>query len=358
MTTSYKDKDKAEKFDLLNPEAYLNAPAPILPRERPAPKSDGLRGDGKDITSSAKPADDFEKKRAEAKQEEERDQNIRLLFWLEFLAKNTADEEGVSNGSSITSLLALADAVGLDTTPVKQFIEKVSGKSYAEFKAMGDGVSLSFAGYTTSGLDGDIKSFGLSNNGSLRDQINENIVKMFHIMDPLKYQIGSRTGRNGSIDCSGFVGQLARSVDTALNGRLTKLSSTLNGTSESIYVNAAKSVGGTGRIGKHDLERMETAGLLQPGMIISTDKGATRSGFDANRKYGIDHIVMTAEKNGRLVIMESRSGAGVTMTDFNDWIKTKGNTTFFVTDMVKLAQNTSPAIQNAKNHHAPAPTLS
>ena len=37
-----------------------------------------------------------------------------------------------------------------------------------------------------------------------------------------------------------------------------------------------------------------------PGGIIATDKGPTRSGFDVNREYGIDHILRVVEKDGKL----------------------------------------------------------
>ncbi len=285
----------------------------------------------------------------EAKGKQNTDDSSNMLFWAHLFRQHAADENGVAQGSGIADIIKLAEAVGFDTTPAKQFIEKVTGKTYAEFEKSSGGYS-----FDLSGID-NISGFTHSSNGSLRDRINETVLQKFARMDHLAYGMGSRTGSNGRIDCSGFISQLAKAVDMDLNGKTTKLFSTLNSTSEGQYENASRIVGGTKRINKSDLMQMEDKGLLQAGMVISTDKGATRSGFDANRKYGIDHVVMTAERNGQLVIVESRSGAGVTMTDFDDWIKTKGNTTFFVTDMVKLAQVTSPNIQMAS--HSPAPSI-
>lgn len=272
-----------------------------------------------------------------------------MLFWAEMFKQHATDESGISKGNVIADIIKLGDALGFDTSAGKQFIAQATGKPYSEFAKNSSSYNFDL------GRMDDVSNFSHSNNGSLRDRVNETVLQKFARMDHLSYGMGSRTGSNGRIDCSGFISQLANAVDRDLNGRSTKLSSTLNSTSEGQYINAKRMIGGTDRIDKSTLMNMEANGTLQAGMVISTDKGATRSGFDANRKYGIDHVVMTAERNGQLVIVESRSGAGVTMTDFDDWIKSKGNTTFFVTDMVKLAQATSPNIQMASQ--GPSPNL-
>ena len=79
-------------------------------------------------------------------------------------------------------------------------------------------------------------------------------------------------------------------------------------TSEGIFkscMNVAGSHEEYRNMARHSLPEREQMLLdivkkVGPGGIIATDKGPTRSGFDVNREYGIDHILRVVEKDGKL----------------------------------------------------------
>ena len=58
-----------------------------------------------------------------------------------------------------------------------------------------------------------------------------------------------------------------------------------------------------------------------PGGIIATDKGPTRSGFDAGREYGIDHILRVVEKDGKLYMSHTTMAApkGTLFESVEEW---------------------------------------
>ena len=77
------------------------------------------------------------------------------------------------------------------------------------------------------------------------------------------------------------------------------------------------------RYGQSEREQMllNIINKVGPGGIIATDKGPTRSGFDAGREYGIDHILRVVEKDGKLYMSHTTMAApkGTLFEPVEEW---------------------------------------
>ena len=113
------------------------------------------------------------------------------------------------------------------------------------------------------------------------------------------------------------------------------------GTSEGIVVGAAKYTVPGGEPLRNDQLQ---PGMVGPGMVIGLDTG--RHGKrDAGRKYGMDHIVWTYQREDG-TIMVSESGGGVKAvhdTPYAEWYQNNSHNKLFGASLVPLLQGNQPA---------------
>ncbi len=104
-------------------------------------------------------------------------------------------------------------------------------------------------------------------------------------------------------------------------------------TSEGIYDYFTQKTGVSKRPLTHLNHKDFAPGTLT---IIAIDHGKTRTGFDANRKLGIDHIVLTDGKN----VYQSSSGAGVHTMPLTAWLDHTNSKTakYFLANPLALAK--------------------
>lgn len=155
-------------------------------------------------------------------------------------------------------------------------------------------------------------------------EFTEHLKRTFEKYDSYTYGLGHK-GANGKIDCSGFIEKCLTEYNpfepnSAEAREWAKLGART--TSEGYFTRLAAVAGKSSDLSDKSLqERLQALKGLSSGSIISIDTGPTR--FDAGRKFGIDHIV-TVEQDpvtGKTYILESRSGAGVTRTEAEEWLK-------------------------------------
>lgn len=155
-------------------------------------------------------------------------------------------------------------------------------------------------------------------------EFTEHLKQTFEKYDSYTYGLGHK-GANGKIDCSGFIEKCLTEYNpfdpnSAEAREWAKLGART--TSEGYFTRLAAVAGKSSDLSDKSLqERLEALKGLSSGSIISIDTGPTR--FDAGRQFGIDHIV-TVEQDpvtGKTYILESRSGAGVTRTEAEEWLK-------------------------------------
>lgn len=158
----------------------------------------------------------------------------------------------------------------------------------------------------------------------------------------VRYQFGSKNSASGGIDCSGWVTENTRNMMEAVNAESGK----------PIYGKEAKAVlrqgANGGAAGLIQTVSQATGELLsndalapdkvREGMMIGMDTG--NKGWDRGRFGGIDHIVQTYRdaETGRMMVSESSSRKGVTVTDYEEWYKKwNGRAKLYGTDVTKLA---------------------
>jgi hypothetical protein len=134
-----------------------------------------------------------------------------------------------------------------------------------------------------------------------------------------RYRMGAK-GEGGFIDCSGFIQMAVRNVTQELvdnnvisAGTATRIRGIFNNNSEGQITAMA-------RYGTMLNEDQLRANGLCEGMVLAIDTGQHR--HDAGRALGIDHIAYCFRgEDGRLMIAESRSGAGTTVSEAQGWFE-------------------------------------
>lgn len=77
---------------------------------------------------------------------------------------------------------------------------------------------------------------------------------------------------------------------------------------------------------------------FQGGELLFTDNG--ERGWDANRRFGIDHAMMTFkdQEDGKVYVLQSTGSKGVHRVPIEEWFAKNQNTEMYVADMVDIAQ--------------------
>ncbi len=114
------------------------------------------------------------------------------------------------------------------------------------------------------------------------------------------YNLNWRTDKKPGIDCSGFVCEVAKAAGYKVSGN-----------SENILL-SANNVFNTNTL-------QEKVSLLQEGDVIAIDSG--EKSFDKGRKYGVDHIGIIVQNNGKLFLAESTLGKGSILTPIEEGLK-------------------------------------
>ncbi|WP_034608273.1 hypothetical protein, partial [Megalodesulfovibrio gigas] len=157
-------------------------------------------------------------------------------------------------------------------------------------------------------------------------QVGESLVTKARqaIADGVQYKFKARDMATGKIDCSGFVEQINREtiagIEKESKGALPAgLAQALSGSSEGIIDKVSKL---TGELVEVQANRLDLS-KMREGMLVGLDTGPTKSGFDAGRQRGIDHIVQfVKDADGALkVIQSSVSGGGVSEMDAAEWVR-------------------------------------
>lgn len=208
------------------------------------------------------------------------------------------------------------------------------------------GPQLSSQIQTTPSLQtGPLDQGVLQSREQLRGSLNQRIESLTNSMKGVGYGLGARGGNR--IDCSGFV---AKAVSAAVAG-----------TREGVYVTDGKgtvvkasldtrlagefnttSEGQLNALLRRDLRIITQDNLRQEmrgGMVIAMDTG--HKGFDAGRRFGIDHVVITYEdKNGKLWVAQSSSKeGGVNKVPAEQWLAKweKSGAKLYAADLTEAA---------------------
>ena len=158
----------------------------------------------------------------------------------------------------------------------------------------------------------------------------------------VRYQFGSKNSASGGIDCSGWVTENTRNMMEAVNAESGKpiygkeaqavLRKGANGGAAGLIQTVSQA---TGELLSNDALAPDK---VREGMMIGMDTG--NKGWDSGRFGGIDHIVQTYRdaETGRMMVSESSSRKGVTVTDYEEWYKKwNGRANLYGTDVTKLA---------------------
>lgn len=158
----------------------------------------------------------------------------------------------------------------------------------------------------------------------------------------VKYKFKEKNSASGAIDCSGWVTENTRNMMEAVNAESGKpiygkeakagLRKGANGGAAGLIQTVSQA---TGELLSNDALAPDK---VREGMMIGMDTGDR--GWDTGRFGGIDHIVQTYRdaETGRMIVSESRSGKGVTVTDYEEWYKKwNGRANLYGTDITKLA---------------------
>ena len=158
----------------------------------------------------------------------------------------------------------------------------------------------------------------------------------------VRYSFGSKNSGSGGIDCSGWVTENTRNMMEAVNAESGKpiygkeaqavLRKGANGGAAGLIQTVSEA---TGELLSNDALAPDR---VREGMMIGMDTGD--KGWDQGRFGGIDHIVQTYRdaETGRMMVSESSSRKGVTVTDYEEWYKKwNGHANLYGTDITKLA---------------------
>lgn len=158
----------------------------------------------------------------------------------------------------------------------------------------------------------------------------------------VRYSFGSKNSASGGIDCSGWVTENTRNMMEAVNAESGKpiygkeaqavLRQGANGGAAGLIQTVSQA---TGELLSNDALAPDK---VREGMMIGMDTG--NKGWDRGRFGGIDHIVQTYRdaETGRMMVSESSSRKGVTVTDYEEWYKNwNGRAKLYGTDVTKLA---------------------
>lgn len=194
----------------------------------------------------------------------------------------------------------------------------------------------------------------------------------------VRYELGAKNSRNGTIDCSGWVYEQTSNLMNGINQAAGK----------EVFSSAAK------KALKQGADNQGAAGIVQSvanytgklyqgeeldpsriggGMVIGIDTG--KHSWDGGRFQGIDHIAQTYRdpKTGQLMVSESSSSKGVHSQTYESWynyyVKKKGARIFGgnvaamanpgtlpQTDGQAVAANTAP-VESAPVVAEPVPAM-
>ena len=132
----------------------------------------------------------------------------------------------------------------------------------------------------------------------------------------VRYGFGHKNSYRGSIDCSGWVSEMNRTIFASISdeGAKQRMNKVLSGTSAAGIIQQAVQVTG------QELHNADLApDRIREGTMIGIDHGD--KGWDRGRYRGIDHIVQTYRdpRTGEMMVSESTSGKGVTTSRYADW---------------------------------------
>lgn len=202
----------------------------------------------------------------------------------------------------------------------------------------------------SSGGEGVVGSAG--GNGTItKDVANVNDLLIKGTQDAVdkgvKYHMGGKNSSEGSIDCSGWVMELNKSIATQMNDPNAikpALDAMKTGAGQQGAAGIIQSVGSlTGKeLSGSDVNEKN----LKEGMVIGIDHSAKENG----RYKGIDHIVQVVrnEKTGELEISESSSGKGVHKTDATSWLKRNASKEKYAVDPYASIREEKPELVASK----------
>lgn len=184
----------------------------------------------------------------------------------------------------------------------------------------------------------------LAQRENIRAVTSASLANIYRQYDGVKYEFGGKevnTPEDG-IDCSGLAYRGLESVMKNLGVTQRDYGSFYN-SSEGQLVAAIKK--GVPIRTKEDL----TASSFKGGELILTDNGQTS--FDKNRKFSVDHALVTFKKGDQVFVLQSTGDKGVHTMPIEDWMRTNHAKEIYVADMVDIvqtAQSFEPAMM-AKN---------
>jgi cell wall-associated NlpC family hydrolase len=181
---------------------------------------------------------------------------------------------------------------------------------------------------------------------SVRNSISKSVQETFHALDHRGYKLGAKTGNN--IDCSGFVAVAVRNAmqdcqNTGFEdkgGNVTTVSTDARLTKDFVNHSEAQLQAMINR-GVH-IYREDDLQTIQPGYIFALDTGNKK--FDAGRKIGIDHIVISFQgDDGNIYIAQSSSGKGVNRELASTWLarQHRNGTKLYAADLVEVTKISS-----------------
>lgn len=141
----------------------------------------------------------------------------------------------------------------------------------------------------------------------------------------VRYQLGAKHSVQGSIDCSGWVGELTRAAFAATNAAAAPEVVFERADIAALDTHSDGIVSGVERRTGAILTGAQLAPeTLRPGMLIGCDFGNHRWELGSPRRvYGIDHIVQVIRDpvgGGLWISQSSSSGGGVNRIPLADWL--------------------------------------
>ena len=242
-------------------------------------------------------------------------EDMKQPVFLNFLNQNLMTKDGILTVNQHELRYLSQQKFGSNANEFLDFVNRLGNKD--ELKAF----SIQVEGQNASAKKDMDNSKPYTPKNS---EFTEHLKRTFEKYDSYTYGLGHK-GANGKIDCSGFIEKCLTEYNpfepnSAEAREWAKLGART--TSEGYFTRLAAVAGKLSDLSDKSLqERLEALKGLSSGSIVSIDTGRTR--FDAGRQFGIDHIV-TVEQDpvtGKTYILESRSGAGVTRTEAEEWLK-------------------------------------